>query len=94
LLLSIDPLAALAEVQTQLRDRLMELAPSVSPELEAAWQAAAGAVLADEADKQALGEAVLPEQYYLLVTCRDERHQVELLTRFQAEGLTSKAVLS
>jgi hypothetical protein len=94
LLLSIDPLAALAEVQTQLRDRLMELAPSVSPELEAAWQAAAGAVLADEADRKALGEAALPEQYYLLLTCRDERHQVELLTRFQAEGLTCKAVLS
>src|SRR5947207_11929499 len=34
LLLSIDPLAALAEQQEQLRERLLELAPPVPPELE------------------------------------------------------------
>ena len=33
LLLSIDPLAALAETQTQLHDRLLELTPAISPEL-------------------------------------------------------------
>jgi hypothetical protein len=94
LLLSIDPLAALAEVQTQLRDRLLELAPAVSPELEAAWQAAAGAILTEEGATKRFDGAALPEQYYVLVTCRDEKHQVELLTRFQTEGLTCKAVLS
>jgi hypothetical protein len=26
--------------------------------------------------------------------CRDERHQVELLTRFQADGLSCKALLA
>src|SRR5215469_336474 len=41
LLLSIDPLAALAEDQEQLRQRLTELAPPVPPELAEAWQAAA-----------------------------------------------------
>ena len=41
LLLSIDPLAELAEAQEQLRGRLMELAP-------AAWQAAAEGALKDE----------------------------------------------
>jgi hypothetical protein len=30
----------------------------------------------------------------VLVTCRDERQQVELLERFQAEGLECKALLS
>src|SRR5262245_4611076 len=45
LLLSIDPLAALAQTQEQLRDRLLELAPAVSPDLQAAWQAAAEATL-------------------------------------------------
>jgi hypothetical protein len=30
----------------------------------------------------------------VLITCRDERQQVELLARLQAEGLTVKAVLS
>src|SRR5436189_4624515 len=33
LILSIDPLAALAETQAQLRDRLQELTPTDSPEL-------------------------------------------------------------
>jgi hypothetical protein len=93
LLLSIDPLAELAEVQEQLRDRLMEVAPPVSPELEAAWQAAAGALLAEEPDPERRGGAELPEAFYVLITCRDEKHQVELLGRFKGEGLRCKAVL-
>src|SRR5579863_3953065 len=48
LLLSIDPLAELAEAQEQLRERLMELAPADSEELRAAWQAAAEGVLKEE----------------------------------------------
>src|SRR5208337_3346286 len=38
LLLTIDPLAQLAEEQEQLRQRLTELAPPVPEELAAAWQ--------------------------------------------------------
>ena len=49
LLLSIDPLAELAQEQEQLRERLPEVAPPVPPELEAAWQAAAEAVPGGEA---------------------------------------------
>jgi hypothetical protein len=30
----------------------------------------------------------------LLITSRDEKHQVELLQRFQAEGVPCKALLS
>src|SRR5215472_6212431 len=41
LLLSIDPLAALAQAQAQLHDRLLELTPAASPELRAAWEATA-----------------------------------------------------
>src|SRR5437773_1869429 len=44
LLLSIDPLAALAETQDQIQQRLLELTPTDSLELQAAWQAAAEAV--------------------------------------------------
>ncbi len=94
LLLSIDPLAELAHVQEQLRDRLMEVAPPVPPELEAAWQAAAGAGLAEEADPPPFKETLLAEEYYVLITCRDEKQQVELLGRFKGEGLTCKAILS
>jgi hypothetical protein len=95
LLLSIDPLAELAQQQAQLRDRLRELAPPVPPELKEAWQAAAQACLAQPPEPGAgPGGQALAEQWYVLVTCRDEKHQVELLTRFQDEGLTCKAVLA
>ena len=43
---------------------------------------------------ETFGEPSLPEQYYVLVTCRDEPHQVALLTRFKAEGLPCRAILS
>jgi hypothetical protein len=81
LLLSLDPLAALAETQTQLRDRLRELAPPVPEELQAAWQAAAEASLASPAAPPRPGVDLEPAQFFLLVTCRDEQHQVAVLER-------------
>ncbi len=92
LLLSIDPLAALAEEQEQLRERLLTLAPPVPPELEAAWQAAAEGCL-DVPEEKPLRELDLKEQWYVLVECRDEKQQVELLGRFKVEGLKCRAVV-
>jgi hypothetical protein len=94
LLLSLDPLASLAGTQEQLRDRLRQLAPPVAPELEAAWQATAQAALAGPSTPRRREYATIPEQFLVLVTCRDEQHQVELLGRFQAEGLDCRALLS
>jgi hypothetical protein len=94
LLLSIDPLAALAETQQQLRDRLRQLAPPVPEEVQAAWQAAAASAWQRASPPDAPGVAPGPEQGLVVLTCRDERHQVELLARFQREGLPCKAVLS
>jgi len=85
LLLSIDPLAELAQEQEQLRQWLTEL--------EESWQAAAEACLEPPKWKRLEGEE-LEEQWYVLVSCSDEKHQVELLERFKGEGLTCKAVLS
>src|SRR5205823_8219936 len=45
LLLSIDPLAALAQMQEQIHRRLLDRKSVVSPELTAAWQATAQATL-------------------------------------------------
>jgi hypothetical protein len=95
LLLSIDPLATLAAQQDQLRQRLMDLAPPPPPELQQAWQAAAQACLASPSEPgRRFGTDGLVEQWYVLVTCRNEQHQVELLTRFKNEGLACKAVLA
>jgi hypothetical protein len=35
-----------------------------------------------------------PEQFLILITCRDEKHQAEMLERFRGEGLECKALLS
>ena len=94
LLLSIDPLAALAETQTQLHNRLLELTPAVDADLQAAWRAEAEACWAAAAVAPGLEISPGPDQFLILVTCRDERHQVELLQRFHAEGLECRALLS
>src|SRR5947199_4977426 len=46
LLLSIDPLAALAQTQEQIHHRLLEITPIDSEELQAAWRATAESSLA------------------------------------------------
>ena len=62
-------------------------------ELEAAWQVGTEAYRRAVEKGDGLGAEALGEQWYVLVTCRDERQQVELLRRFRAEGLACKAVL-
>jgi hypothetical protein len=93
LLLSIDPLAALAETQAQIHQRLLARAPVVSLELQAAWRAAE-VCLATSAVPPARPVQPGPAQFLILLTCRDEKHQVELLTRFHGEGLECRALLS
>jgi hypothetical protein len=94
MLLSIDPLAALAQTQEQLHTRLMELTPAASEELRAAWKASAQAAEAIRSARLPEEVDPGPEQFLVLVRCRDERQQVELLTRFKEEGLECKALLS
>jgi hypothetical protein len=93
LLLSIDPLAELAQTQEQLRDRLLDLAPVESDDLREAWEATArGCLEPKPPEKPELTS--IPEQFLILVTCRDEKHQIELLERFGRDGLECRALLS
>ncbi len=94
LLLSIDPLAALAETQEQIHRRLLELTPSPSEELQAAWRAAAAASLGATVAPGSSPPEALPAQFLIVLTCRDEGQQIELLQRFAAEGLDCKALLA
>jgi hypothetical protein len=89
LLLSIDPLAALAQTQEQLHGRLLELAP---PDLQAVWEAIAEAnPKAFSTPKQA---DAIPEQFLILIKCRDEQQQVKWLRRFQSEGMECRVLIS
>jgi hypothetical protein len=93
LLLSIDPLAGLAQTNAETHARLRELTPSGSAAVNALWDATAR----NQAKAEAwLSKAAAPgrEQFLILVECRDEEHQVALLQKFQTDGLVCKALLS
>jgi hypothetical protein len=90
LLLTIDPLAALAQTQQELHARLCEITPAADPELQALWDAEAQKLLEPAPRLQVKAVA---EQFIILVTCRSEKEQVELLSRFAAEGLKCKALV-
>ena len=85
---------------------LKQVAVTRAPELLAAWQVATGdslrraeaeAAMAKFARPNGYGDGekalLLSEQFLVLITCRDERQQVELLGRFQGEGLECKALV-
>jgi hypothetical protein len=94
LLLTIDPLAALAEQQEQLRQRLLEITPVKSAELSAALQASVDDLLKTAHSGPPPGFQTIQEQLLILVTCRDEKEQVELLRRFKDEGFECKALVA
>ena len=94
LMLTIDPLASLAEQQDQLHERLLEITPATFPELDLLWQSTADALLHSPLPDPPAGSPSIPEQFMILVTCRDEKEQVELLQQFQEKGLQCKALLS
>jgi hypothetical protein len=92
--LTIDPLASLAEQQEQLRERLQEITPIKSPELQAALQASVDDLLKTPHKEPPAGFQTIKEQFLILVTCQDEKEQVELLRRFKDEGWECKALVA
>jgi hypothetical protein len=64
------------------------LTPVSDADLRAAWEAAANPEPARP------GMVNVLEQWLVLVTCRDEKQQTELLERVQREGLECKVLVS
>jgi hypothetical protein len=98
LLLSIDPLAQLAEHDQAVLSRLRGLAQTDNTALANLWDAVgrAGAAVQEKLaarSRQPRPESA-PEQFLILVECPDEATQAALLARFQQEGLKCKALLS
>jgi hypothetical protein len=93
LLLSMDSLAGLAETDSDTVAELREMTSTTSPALDDLWRSLARA----EAETQAVVDAAqraLPEQFLVLIVCRDEAHQLDLLERFKTEGLPCRALIS
>lgn len=91
LLLTLDPLAALADADAETLTQLRQLTETDSQVLHDFWQSL-GKLEAPPAADEATPPP--PEQFLILVECRDEAHQVELLERFTAEGIRCKPLLS
>lgn len=95
LLLAIDPLAQLAGYDAELLDKLRQTAEQDSAAVAGLWR-----TLADEEGKararsrRQSQQEPPPEQYLVVVVCADEEEQIELLNRFQEEGLTCQAKIA
>jgi hypothetical protein len=99
LLLSIDPLAQLADYDSATLDRLRQMTAAPCDALANLWQSIDAASTATDASlsqarSERPGRDALPEQFLILVECADEAAQVALLERFQQEGLKCRALLS
>jgi hypothetical protein len=93
LLLTLDPLAALAEIDARAAAELARFVETDSEALDNLWQSLAAN---DQAAQDALGKDDEPpaaEQFLILITCRDEKHQTDLLAALQQQGLNCKALL-
>jgi hypothetical protein len=90
LLLSIDPLAALADTDAAMIQQLNAITESDSEVLNELWRS-----LAPPAEETPVPAAEpTPEQWLILVECADEAQQVELLRQFQGAGLTCRALMA
>jgi hypothetical protein len=91
--LSIDPLAALAESQEALHERLKEVAPTPPPELLAAWQSEAEKAMNKFTRPDADKALEIKEQFLVLITCRDEGSPGGAAGTVQGEGVECKALV-
>jgi len=92
LLLSIDPLAALAGADNDVVAQLKAITTTESSALADLWKTVGEAEAATRAALEEASQAP-EEQFLILVQCRDEREQAELLEKPQADGLSCRALI-
>lgn len=100
LLLSMDPLAALAGYDTAKLEDLQEAVETDSDTLATFWANvhANAQAIEQEAKKAARpkkdSEPKIEERFAILIDCADEIHQRDLLRWLKGEGLKAKALIS
>lgn len=99
LLLSLDPLAAMAGADAERLDALLAEVDTDSDALRAAFESLAGghgeAPAEEGAPAPAPDEsAAFPEKYQVLIDCDTEAEQAALLGRLSAEGLRCRSLIS
>lgn len=93
-LLTMDPIAALADTDADAATLLAGLVRTDSEALRAMWQdlSRESPLAIDDEPPPALTPP--EEKFLVLIECADEAQQVALLERLRAEGLTVKALTS
>jgi hypothetical protein len=97
LILSIDPLAQLAQYDNARLDALRQVTQTDCDALANFWNAIADSTASADAALASARERSNPElreQFLVLVECPDESAQAALLERLRNEGFTCKALLS
>ena len=89
----MDSVAGLAEADKEVVAQLREITHADSPVLADLWRSLAES---EAATRAALEDVVKPppEQFLIVVECRDEKDQVELLQKLEAQGITCRALVS
>lgn len=99
LLLTIDPLAALAVTNTERVAALAQRVQTQSESLRGLWsrlqeQNGRAVTKLRQQAKPAPPVAGASDRYLIVIDCADESQQRDLLGRFQQEGLACKALIS
>jgi hypothetical protein len=92
LLLTIDPLAALAQADQDALAALRQVTETDQATLDALWQSLSES--ARQTEEKLAAEPPPPPQFLVLIECADEAQQTELLERFHDEGLKCRALVS
>jgi hypothetical protein len=101
LLLSIDPLAQLADYDTEALDRLREITSTTDDTLHNLW-ASLGQAAKDTEDAVSGTTSRKPKvppptggpSFAVLVECENERSQIDMLKEMRSRGLKCKALVS
>jgi hypothetical protein len=95
-LLTLDPLAALAETDAKAAQVLAAALQTESASLRGLWQALVkeGDTARKALEQENEDNEPPPERFLVLIECADEAQQVELLQRFNVEGLRCRAIVS
>jgi hypothetical protein len=94
LLLAIDPLAQLAGYDADTLETLRQATEADFASIQSLWDVLQEASAATTRKLDETKQAELPpEQFFVLIECDSEAQQLELLRRFQDEGLKCQAKL-
>jgi len=94
LLLSMDPLAGLAQTEANAHARLRALTRTDSEALDTLWKADAQAARRMRQLLEAPAVPTCEPEHLIVIPCDSEQHQVNLLEWLQAEGIRCRALMS